>query len=153
MNRIIISCMVLLMCVSVAGCRDWNHRDNGCWQITDMTSSLQGTDNQGLRQNYDYQIKLMFMGKETVNLHAIEPILAGPIASRVISELEVEVAKVMKPGDTVEVSGRFVIDSSGLSKHDLLDMEPYFNEIRALVGEVVPLPVAVPSVTDQSAST
>ncbi len=82
-------------------------------------------------QRCSYQISIQYRGKDSVKLESIGPVLTDAFSRLVVSSKMDPVANAtLNTWDTIEVSGEIIFNAKGLSKFDIVKLDPFVSGLR-----------------------
>ncbi len=92
-------------------------------------------------QRLSYQISIGYRGTGTVKLQDVGPVLGKAFSRLVISSQMTEVpATSLNTWDAINVSGEIIFNAKGLSKFDIVKLEPFITGFRINPETVVGVP-------------
>lgn len=92
-------------------------------------------------QTYSYQVTFQNKSDVTIYIESIEPVLSSKVESKVlVDNLIKAVSRNVAGGGTLEVTGSFPFDATGLSKEDIAKLEPFITAYRVTSDETLPIP-------------
>lgn len=93
------------------------------------------------RQVYSYSF-LLYNGRgQTVNVSVAKPVFTEGISDRIITEdTSVTVNESLTSGSSILVEGSFVFDASGLTKEEIVSLEPFIEHMRIVSVEILDYP-------------
>jgi len=81
-----------------------------------MVSSISGIDNNPDIQEFKYEIHVSYIGKQSIKLFDIEPVIGIVNSGRIIEETNSEISRSDK---LIKVGGKMLIDTKGLTKQQI----------------------------------
>jgi hypothetical protein len=108
--------------------------------ITGMVSSIGAASDTPADQRFSCTITLQNNGLTDVTIRYIEPVLLGPFIDKARgNDFKIMVNKTIAPEACIEVSGEILFDALGMTKEQIVAMEPFFNEIIINTDKVLPV--------------
>jgi hypothetical protein len=109
--------------------------------IIGINSSIGGTDDNFSEQQYSYTITLQNNGATEVAVRFIEPVLLEPFVGKARGQdFKVAVDKTIAPEATLEIEGEIPFDARGMSKDQIIAMQPFFDEVKINTDRMLPVP-------------
>jgi hypothetical protein len=99
-------------------------------KIVSTTEVLGPTDsaNNTSIQSFNYDFVLYNEENEEIHLDSVEPIFTKDLLTRVITEdHEIIGNKTISPNSTISVKGQVKFNASGLSKEQILNLDPIYS--------------------------
>lgn len=107
-------------------------------QLSGITTGVGGCDDTGDKSTLSYTASLFNDSSEYIYVKNVQVIPGGNVAPRIIgSQLIVNVEKYIPPGETLQVEGDFNFDSSGLSKTEITELEPYIKSFNITTEQLI----------------
>ena len=136
--------MITLLVLIATGCAPGSSRtpqtESGLL-INGLSSSIGGEDGDTSTQVFSYQVTLQNNSRQEVLIQSVEPVLSDQFVEKILNEdLVVQVGQVLPANTYIEVRGEFRFDAAGLSKEEIVEMEPFMTGLRVLAEQVIPLP-------------
>lgn len=89
-------------------------------------------------QSFQYTITLSNNEATDIKIVSISPILSEEFLERVITEdTTIQVNKTIFKENYLNVSGEIIFDAKGLSKEQIIDLEPFINGIKIIEERVI----------------
>jgi len=109
--------------------------------INGWSSEIGGVNETNLdKTNYSYSINLTNENENTVFIESVEPRINEKYLNITISkDIIVSVNKDLKPKESIQINGEIIFDTNGLTKSDILNLEPFITDIKVLSEEIVSL--------------
>ncbi len=125
-------CIILFISSIFSGCLVCQTNEPQGFIVYSMTSSLGGVNENNFDfTKYSYSIELTNENLINTKIISVEPILKDSIRDMVLDDnLAVDVNKIVSPGDTITIEGALIIDTKGLSKDEILNLEPFIAGIK-----------------------
>ncbi len=102
-----------------------------------MSTALASVDDEGNQQRFSYTVSLCNEGSGRLYVNWIEPVLSAELSSTVVTEdLKVTVDQNIEAGACISVKGEFILNTEGMTKLEILDLEPFMTGMK-LNGEIV----------------
>jgi hypothetical protein len=113
----------------------------GGLKINGWSSALGSVNETDLdKTKFTYSINLTNENEKNISLKSIQPSVNEAIKNKIISNNPVvAVNKDIKPNETIEISGELLIDTKGLSKSDIVKLEPFITDIKVSTDETLSL--------------
>jgi hypothetical protein len=100
--------------------------------------SVNGTDLD--KSKFSYSINLTNENESIIFIKSVQPSVDGKIINKIINkDIIVTVNKDIKPNETIQVSGEIIFDTKGLTKSDIVKLEPFITDIKVLTEETISL--------------
>lgn len=94
---------------------------------TEVLGSIDSTNNTSI-QAFNYDFVLYNEENEEIHLDSVEPIFTKDLLTRVITEdHEIIGNKTISPNSTISVKGQVKFNASGLSKEQILNLDPIYS--------------------------
>jgi hypothetical protein len=141
LNRLTVVLLAIVAIISI--CVSCNSVDTGKSELTivGINSSIGGTADNFSEQHYSYTVSLQNNGISAVTVYFIEPVLLEPFAGKAKErDFKVTVEKTMAPKTTIEIDGEIQFDARGMSKDQIIAMEPFFTEVNINIDQLLPIP-------------
>ena len=133
----IIAIITIVLLTSSGSCANSKPVKSGL-AIPSATSSVGGNTNNPADQIFFYTITLQNTRSTEVTVNYIEPILLDPFATKAKgNDFRVTVDKSIDPGATIEISGEIQFDATGMTKEEIMAMQPFFGEININTDEML----------------
>lgn len=123
----------------VCNSKNSQNQTKGGLEIHNWSSGLGGVNKNDLdKTRFSYSINITNENEKTIFIKSIQPSVNETIKSKILSkETVVIVNKDIKPNETVQINGEIIIDTKGLTKSDILKLEPFIKDIKVLTEETV----------------
>jgi len=129
--------LILAFSLVISGCtsveqQNKQRQDKTGLQIYSMSTGLGALNNDNTDQHrLTYAINLTNEDDKEVYIQWIEPILGNGIKDKVITEeLRIAVEKPIAAKGNLEIEGVVVLDTQGLSKKEIVSLEPFITGIK-----------------------
>ncbi|MCQ6963261.1 hypothetical protein [Methanolobus chelungpuianus] len=111
-------------------------------RITESSAAIGAlSENTTDRQVYSYSFVLYNGRGQTVNVSVAEPVFSEGISDRIITEdTSITVNESLTPGSSMTVEGSFVFDARGLTKDEIVNLEPFIDYVRLISVEIIDNP-------------
>jgi hypothetical protein len=110
-------------------------------EIPEMTSSLGSMDDQSNEQVLSYTFTLVNTNIYDVEIQWVEPVLSSELSGTVTThDLRALVDQSLQPGEVLEIAGQFNFSTEGMTKNQILELEPFITEMRIASEASLPLP-------------
>lgn len=110
-------------------------------EISSITTSIGAVEDNVKdfnKQSYKYTIYLTNNEKEDLTILSIEPTLNSKLNSRILSEeILVSVNKTIRSQESLEITGELIFDASGLTKEEIIELEPFVEEIKIIQERII----------------
>ncbi len=135
---IIILIAVLLLLI---GCSNSDTRLRPGIEVSSITSSIgavgENTKNFDI-QSFKYTIALINNDVVDIKIISVEPELSEEFAKRAEDRsTAIQVDKVISSGSSIDVSGEIIFDAKGMSKEQIIDMEPFVIDIKIVEERII----------------
>ena len=92
------------------------------------------------KQKFSYSISVANKNVKTIFIKSVQPTINERVKNKILSEETiVAVNKDIKPKETIEISGEIIIDTSGLTKEEIVALEPFITAIKISTEENINL--------------
>jgi PBP1b-binding outer membrane lipoprotein LpoB len=134
---------ILFIFVIFSGCKNTKSQvqTKGGLKIHNWSSALGSVNETDLdKTKFSYSINLTNQNEKNIYIKSIQPLVNEAIKNKIISnDLIVAINKDIKPNETIEISGELLIDTKGLSKSDIVKLEPFIADIKVSTDETFSL--------------
>lgn len=134
MYKKIIIMVILSIIILAAGCSSSKPERIGGIEITDISSSIGAVDgNTGdiETQSFKYTITLKNNEAADMTIISVRPVLSEELLERISNkDITLQVNQVIRPENSLGISGEIIFDAKGLTKEQIIGMEPFVDEIR-----------------------
>lgn len=142
-KKILILMLAVMILLNTACSGNAGERRPGI-EITGITSSIGAVGNNTANmeeQSFSYIVTLKNNEPQELSILSIEPVLSAGFRERALGgTAPVQVNGVIPAGGSMEVSGEITFDAKGLSKEQIIDMEPFVVEVEITEGRTVKKP-------------
>lgn len=140
-NKLLLS-SILIFCFICCGCLTKTNTNVGNktgMHMDYMITGLGSLDESNLnRQKLTYTAAISNYNSSTVYIRSVEPVLGNKIKDKVITEnLVITVNKKIVTNHSIKLSGDLIINTQGLSKKQILDLEPYILGIKVNSDQIM----------------
>ncbi|MDD4495005.1 MAG: hypothetical protein PHV32_11800 [Eubacteriales bacterium] len=139
-GHVILLLSILLTIIAFTACSsDESDREPGLaiYSLHSSIGSVGDTDDINT-QAFTYTLTITNNDIVEINLLEVKPVLCSPFAEIVLNDdLSVQVKKVIPAGESISVEGLIIFDATGLSKEEILDMEPFIKEVKLIEGRTI----------------
>lgn len=142
-KRLIFIGWFILAGMLLIGCNLSNSDNKTGLQIYSMSTGLGAVDNNGSvdKQKLSYSITITNEENRGIYVKSIKPILGNAISNQVVTdELTVIVEKSLPANQSLKINGEFIINTEGLSKEEILELEPFITDITIFTEQIIELP-------------
>jgi len=134
--------LILIFCFICCGCLTKANNNIGKktgMHMDYMVTGLGSLDDSHLnKQKLTYTAAISNYNSSTVYVRWIKPVLGNGIKDKVISEnLAITVNKKITANHSLKISGDLIINTQGLSKKQIADLEPYIVGIRVNSDQII----------------
>jgi hypothetical protein len=139
----IITILVLCTLIFLTGCNSTKTQlqTKGGLKINSWSSGLGGVNETNLdKTKFSYSINLSNGNNTNIYVKSIEPLVNEKIKNIILSkDIAVTVNKDVKPGETIQINGEIIIDTKGLTKSDIMKLEPFITDVKISSEETISL--------------
>jgi hypothetical protein len=127
----------------LAGCTAQSALDKSSTtvDITSIVSSIGATGentNDFETQSFKYTVTLTNNETESITIVSVTPVLSEKFLERVSNkDTTVQVNKTIPQGSSLDVSGGIVFNAKGLTKEQIMALEPFVKEIKIMEEKVI----------------
>lgn len=134
-----LSLILFLLAVGCTEIEEKETADKKVLQIYSMSTALGSISNDNLDQQLlTYTIYITNEDETEDYIQWIEPILGEGIKDKVLTDnLKINVEETISPKGSLEVKGQITFDTLGLSKEEIINLEPFITGIRIGGEEVI----------------
>jgi hypothetical protein len=130
---ILVLAAILLLC---AACSNNNERDKAGIEISSITTSIGAVGknaNDFETQSFKYTITLINNESADMSIVSVKPVLSEKFLERASKvNVEIQLDKVIPKGGSLEVSGEIIFDTKGLTKEQVISLEPFIKEVKII---------------------
>ncbi|EOC99685.1 hypothetical protein [Caldisalinibacter kiritimatiensis] len=109
-------------------------------KVYNWSSSIGAENGNSLdKTRYSYYIDITNENPKSLYIKSVEPIISENIKDKVLKAEIVEVNKHINSNETIEVEGKIIIDTKGLNKTDIIELEPFITDIKVITEETINL--------------
>lgn len=132
--------ITLLITVAINSINNQGKQQEGL-KVHSWSSSLGSVGEVGLDETkFSYSFDLTNENEDEIFVESLEPIVNKDIIDRVLSEeLEVTVNEKIAHGESIQISGEIKFDTKGLSKKEIVELEPFITDIKVSSQAVIKL--------------
>jgi hypothetical protein len=144
-KKLIIAMIITVLCISLffIGCNSTKvqNQTKGGLKINNWSSGIGSVNENDLDKSvFSYSINLINENEKTVFIKSIQPIVNEKIINKILSEKTiVTLNKDIKSNETIEITGKIIVDTKGLAKSDIIKFEPFITDIKISTDEIVSL--------------
>ena len=138
----LVLCLILpvVLLLAYAACSPGGANSSGL-SVIEMNASIGAVSSTSETQRLTYGVTLKNNSAVNIYIDYIEPVVIPDIDSRVLlAGLIKAVGRSVASGGTIEVSGSFTFDATGLSKQDIDKMQPIITGIRVVSDQTLKIP-------------
>lgn len=139
---IAITLSILFVFIFLTGCSIKTQlKTKGGLKISSWSSGLGSVNDTDLNKTkFSYSVNLTNENENTIFIKSIQPSVNEKIKNKIISkDIIVAVNKDVKHNETIQISGEIAIDTNGLTKSDILQLEPFVTDIKVSTEETISL--------------
>jgi hypothetical protein len=113
----------------------------GGLKINGWSSGLGSVNETDLdKTKFSYSINLTNENEKNIFIKSIQPLVNEGIKNKIISnEMAVDVNKDIRPNETIQINGEIIVDTKGLTKSDIVKLEPFITDIKVSTDETIRL--------------
>ena len=141
MNNKVAIMLLLSVFLLLAGCSGNNALNTMGIEINSLTSSIGAVGentNDFETQSFKYIMTLTNNDASDIKIVSVEPVLSQEFQDRVSDrDTVIHVNKTVIKGSSLDVSGEIVFDAKGLTKEQIISMEPFIKEIRIIEERII----------------
>ena len=140
MKKIYIA-VALSLLLGVSGCANQDNRIEESLSISGIASSIgavgQNTDDFDT-QCFKYTITLSNNEDREIYIASVTPVLSEDFSKRVLeSNVTVDVNEKLPGGESIQISCEIIFDAKGMSKEDIVGMEPFVKEVSIIEEKTI----------------
>jgi hypothetical protein len=109
-------------------------------EITGMVTSLGGEPDDVEQGIYSYTITLANNTDSRFTITGIEPVLSEAVGARLVGQTHASISVTVEPQESATVSGTLRFNFEGLSKQDIMALEPFITHFQVNGDTLVPAP-------------
>jgi hypothetical protein len=140
---LMINIAILSVSLILTGCsgKKENLQANGGIKIYSWSSAIGGVNNVDLEKSkFSYYLNLTNENSKEILIKELEPIVSKSLSTKMISKnLVLNLNKKINPKETVEVKGEIIFYTEGMTKQDILALQPLITDIRVSSEEIINL--------------
>ncbi|MDK2834897.1 MAG: hypothetical protein PWR29_1062 [Methanolobus sp.] len=108
-------------------------------RITESSAAIGALSENATDQQVCSYSFVLYNGRgQTVNIFMAEPVFSEGISDRILTEnTSVTVSESLTPGSSLVVEGSFVFDANGLTKEEIVKLEPFIEHVRIISVETL----------------
>lgn len=133
--------LLLFVLLLLAGCSSNNTLNTMGIEINTITSSLgavEANTNDFETQSFKYTMTLTNNDASGIKIVSVEPVLSEEFIERASDEDRIiQVNKLISHGSSIDVTGEIIFDAKGLTKEQIISMEPFVKEVRIIEERVI----------------
>jgi len=135
---IIILTAILLLSVGCSRSDDPNKVGIIINNISSSIGAVRENTNNHDTQSFKYTLTLTNNDAADIIIISIEPVLSEEFLKRVTAgDITIKVNSTIPQGDNLDVSGEIIFDAKGLTKEQIINMEPFVKEVRIVEERVI----------------
>jgi hypothetical protein len=140
---ILLSALILVVPLLFMGCsaNQIQPQKNGGLQINSLSTAISAVNETNTdEQKFSYSFSLTNEDKTDVYIKSVEPIINDSIKSRIQGDsISTDVNRDLQPNSTIQVTGELILNTKGLSKSDIIGLQPFANGIKISSEESIPV--------------
>ncbi|MFP3975700.1 MAG: hypothetical protein ACLFVK_05695 [Dehalococcoidia bacterium] len=130
-GALIVALMFSIACVQPLSPSSSQSPQNSTIWIPDMSTALGSVDGEGNQQRFSYTLSLCNRGADQLYVSWIEPVLSAEVSPKVLTEeLKVTIEQGIEPGDCTSAEGEFILNTEGMSRLEIMEMEPFMTRMK-----------------------
>ncbi len=127
--------LVLILLMSVGCSTNAREETKSGIDIYSSNTSLGGTEEKTI---FSYTLHISNNNAISYNIKSVEPILNQEILSKLMDDnIVVEVNKTMDSNESIEVEGKIILDTKGMSKEEILEFTKPITEYTLSMETVI----------------
>lgn len=134
MIKKVITMFLISILLLSAGCSKDNAESKAGIDITGMSSSIGAVGentNDFETQSFKYSVSLTNNEAAAINIVSVKPILSEKFLERVSNkDTVIQVNRTISQGSSLDVAGEIIFDAKGLTKEQIIGLEPFIKEFR-----------------------
>lgn len=127
-----------------AACSNNNERDKAGIEISSISTSIGAVGNNTNdfeTQSFKYTITLINNEAADMSIVSVKPVLSEKFLERASNgNAEIQLDKVIPKGGSLEVSGEIIFDAKGLTKEQIISLEPFVKEVKIIEERTISRP-------------
>jgi len=137
--------MISVLCVFLflIGCNNTkvHNQAKGGLIIRNWSSGLGSVNENDLDKSvFSYSIHLTNENEKAVFVKSVQPIVKQNIKNMILSEnTSIAVNKTINSNETIEITGEIIVDTKGLTKADIVKLEPFITDMKVSSEETISL--------------
>ena len=145
LKKLIIAVVILILGMSIifTGCHTTKKQvqTRGGLKINGWSSGLGSVNETDLdKTKFSYSMNLTNENENSIFIKSIQPTLNEKIKSKIISkDIVVPVNSELKANKTTQINGEIIVDTEGLTKADIAQLEPFIKDIKVSTEETISL--------------
>lgn len=134
MKKSILSILVFVLLLSLIGCSTQEEisEDLTDFKMAGMNSGLGGRGDTLDESSYSYTIYLQSAKKDIKDIKAVKINPGDLIKNRIIEENNPEIKLLT---DNLEIQGEIIFNTKGMTKEQILALEPYISSLTVLLND------------------
>jgi hypothetical protein len=136
---LIFSCLIALLIMSGCAPGSTTTTTRPPLEITNMVTSLGGEPDDVEQGIFSYTITLANNTGSRFTITGIEPVLSESVASRLSGQTYDSISVAIAPQESATLSGTLRFNFEGLSKQDILALEPFVTSFQINGNTLVPV--------------
>jgi hypothetical protein len=131
------------MSIFFTGCNSTQKQiqTKGGLKINGWSSALGSVNETDLdKTKFSYSVNITNENENIIFIKSIQPSINKKIIRKIISkDIIVTVNKDVKPNETTQINGEIIVDTKGLTKSDILKLEPFITDVKVSTEETISL--------------
>jgi len=119
-----------------SACSGNDEREKAGIEISIINTSIGAVEknvNDFDTQSFKYTITLINNEPADMSIVSVEPVLSEKFLERVSSgNVKIQLNKVIPMGGSLDVSGEIIFDAKGLTKEQIIGLEPFIKEVKII---------------------
>ncbi len=135
-KKFLLIVILISLAINLLACSaNINKKENNI-EIVGMSSSMGGVEGEldnFNKQEISYEISLKNNQNDDIYIKTITPVLNSEFLKLVENDkVTIEVNKSVKSNKTIQIKGKIIFNAEGMSKEDIIEMQPFFTKIRVV---------------------
>ncbi|MGM0379077.1 MAG: hypothetical protein ACQEQE_04970 [Bacillota bacterium] len=131
--------LIFILAVLLVGCvnNDVTNRQEGL-TINSTKSSIGKVDETTDKQRFRYSIIITNNDKSDFEIISVKPILSNEFEKlAILDNHKLILNKNILKGESLEINGEIIFNSSDLTKKEILDLEPFIKEFEIIEKRII----------------
>ncbi len=139
-KRIIITNLIVITLLTACSTNNTTVKKSGI-EINAITTSIgavKNNTNDFNAQSYKYTITLTNNDIEDLAILSVQPTINSKLVTRVLNtETLIHVNKTIVSEDSLEITGEIIFDASDLTKEQIIELEPFIEDIKITEERII----------------